>query len=48
MSSHPHLHVVPPSAPIDLEAAELAAADLLRALGADLADDGVTPIEPTG
>ena len=41
MSAEPHLHVVPPSAPIDLEAAELAAADLLRALGADLEDEGL-------
>ena len=38
---HPHLHVVPPAAEIDIEAAEAAAADLLRALGADLADDGL-------
>jgi GTP cyclohydrolase IA len=41
MSAEPHLHVVPPSAPIDLEAAEQAAADLLRALGADLEDEGL-------
>jgi GTP cyclohydrolase I len=41
MSAEPHLHVVPPSAPIDLEAAEAAAADLLRALGADLDDEGL-------
>jgi GTP cyclohydrolase I len=41
MSAEPHLHVVPPSAPIDLEAAELAASDLLRALGADLEDEGL-------
>jgi GTP cyclohydrolase I len=41
MSAEPHLHVVPPSAPIDLAAAEVAAADLLRALGADLEDEGL-------
>ena len=38
MSAEPSLHLVPS---IDLEAAETAAADLLRALGADLADDGL-------
>jgi GTP cyclohydrolase IA len=41
MSAEPHLHVVPPAASIDLEAAEQAAADLLRALGADLEDAGL-------
>jgi GTP cyclohydrolase IA len=41
MSAEPHLHVVPPAAPIDLEAAEAAAADLLVALGADLEDEGL-------
>jgi GTP cyclohydrolase I len=37
---HPHLEVVSTKA-IDLEAAETAAADLLRALGADLEDEGL-------
>ena len=37
----PHLHVVPPGAEIDVAAAEAAAADLLRALGADLEHDGL-------
>jgi GTP cyclohydrolase IA len=38
---HAHLHVVPPGGAIDMTAAEAAAADLLRALGADLEDEGV-------
>jgi GTP cyclohydrolase IA len=38
---HTHLHVVPPGGAIDLPAAEAAAADLLRALGADLEDEGL-------
>jgi GTP cyclohydrolase IA len=38
MSAEPILHVVPT---IDLEAAEQAAADLLRALGADLEEEGL-------
>jgi GTP cyclohydrolase I len=38
MSAEPSLHVVPS---IDLAAAERAAADLLTALGADLADEGL-------
>ena len=38
---HPRLHVVPPPAEIDVEAAEAAAADLLRALGANLDDHGL-------
>ena len=41
MSAEPGLHVVPPVAAIDVEAAEAAAADLLRALGADLDDEGL-------
>jgi GTP cyclohydrolase I len=41
MSAEPGLHVVPPAAAIDVEAAEAAAADLLRALGADLSDEGL-------
>ncbi len=36
-----HLHVVPPDGGIDLPAAEAAAADLLRALGADLETEGL-------
>jgi GTP cyclohydrolase IA len=38
---HTHLHVVPPEGAIDLPAAEAAAADLLRALGADLQAEGL-------
>ena len=39
--AHTHLHVVPPDGGIDLPAAEAAAADLLRALGADLEAEGL-------
>jgi GTP cyclohydrolase I len=38
---HPHLHVMPTTAAIDLDAAERAAADLLVALGADLEHEGL-------